>query len=131
MNWKSIKKPLSYDEIKEIEKSLNIILPEDYCRIIGEINGGALASASCEVPNLGNVPYSRNVSLSKKAKVNAMLLYEQLKDLHLFPFGSVGNGDYFCFDLAKEQIVLYQHETGAIWPVCKTFEEFLSRIVEQ
>ena len=86
------------------------------------------------MPNLGNVPYSRNVSLSEKAKVNAMLLYEQIKDLNLFPFGSVGNGDYFCFDLSKEskeQIVLYQHETRAIWPVCRTFEEFLSLITER
>lgn len=131
MNWKSIRNPLTYDEIKDIAKSLNISLPEDYCRIIGEINGGALVSAYCNVPKVGNVSYSRNVSLSKNAKVNAMLLYEQLKDLNLFPFGSVGNGDYFCFDLAKDQVVLYQHETGAVWPVCKTFEEFLSRIIEQ
>ena len=131
MIWKSIKNPLSYDEIKDIAKLLNIPLPEDYCRIIGEINGGALVSAYCNVPKLGNVPYSRNVSLSKNAKVNAMLLYEQMKDSNLFPFGSVGNGDYFCFDLLNNQVVLYQHETGAVWPVCKTFEEFLSRIIEQ
>lgn len=130
MNWKSIRNPLTYDEIKEMAKSLNISLPEDYCKIIGEINGGALVSAYCNVPRLGSVPYSRNVSLSKNAKVNAMLLYEQLKDLNLFPFGSVGNGDYFCFDLLKKQVVLYQHETGAVWPVCKNFEEFLSRISE-
>lgn len=131
MDWKSIRNPLSYGEIKEIAKSLNIQLPEDYCRVIGEINGGALVSAYCNVPKLGNVPYSRNVSLSKNVKVNAMILYEQLKDLNLFPFGSVGNGDYFCFDLTNNQVVLYQHETEAVWPVCKTFDEFLSRIKEK
>ena len=131
MNWKSIRNPITYEQVKSTLASLEIDLPDSYCRIIGPINGGALASGVCLVPKIGEVPYSRNISLNPDSKVNAIVLYEQYKDKRIFPFGSVGNGDYFCFDLKNNSIILYQHENDAIISVCNSFEEFLALLDEK
>lgn len=36
-------------------------------------------------------------------------------------FASVGNGDYFCFDLESDTVVLYLHETQTTQYVCDSF----------
>lgn len=131
MDWKSVRRPMEYEEVKSVADSLKIVLPNDYCKKIGKINGGALLSAVCYVPNIGYVPYSRNLSLSATARGNAIVLYEDMKEKCLFPFGSVGNGDYFCFDLKTQKVVLYLHEKNGIVPVCKTFTEFIKRLEER
>lgn len=52
------------------------------------------------------------------------------KKIRYFPFGSVGDGNYFCFDLDKNQVVLYIHELQMFKYVCNTFEKFLSMIIQ-
>ena len=42
-----------------------------------------------------------------------------------FPFGSVENGDYFCFDLENNWVVIYIHELQKFRYVCDSFEELL------
>jgi len=51
-----------------------------------------------------------------------------MNHIQLFPFGSVGNGDYFCFDLEKNIVVLRMHETEEVVPVCDTFTQLLEKI---
>ncbi|MDO4650033.1 MAG: SMI1/KNR4 family protein [Eubacteriales bacterium] len=128
MNWLSIRQKLTYDEVQMIIKKLKIVLPQDYCEKIGEINGGALTDATCIVPNLGEVAYSRNLSLLENVNGNAIAIFKimQEKQKNLFPFGSVGNGDYFCFDLLKQDVVLYMHEKDITIYVCKSYTELLS-----
>ena len=48
--------------------------------------------------------------------------------IRFFPFGSVGNGDYFCFDLLNDTVILYLHETETALPICKTFSELLDML---
>ena len=130
MEWKSIRVLVTKEEVKQLEKDLAIQLPEDYKQKILSINGGALKNAYIDLPKLGKVPYSRNVSLSKKSSFSIYDLCsrETIAKNQLFPFGTVGNGDYFCFDLKNHQVVLYLHETLKIMQVCKTYSELLSMI---
>jgi hypothetical protein len=130
MNWKRLRDSLTYEEVKAITNSINVNLPEDYCKLIGPINGGALVDTVCNVPGVGAVSYGSNISLSPNARTNALVLYEQFKEKALFPFGNVGNGDYFCFDLSENVIVLYQHENDKVVPVCKSFTVFLNLLEE-
>lgn len=130
MNWKRLRNPLTYEEVKAIINSIHVNLPEDYCNLIGPINGGALVDTVCNVPGVGAVPYGSNISLSPNARTNALVLYEQFKENALFPFGNVGNGDYFCFDLNENIVVLYQHEKDKTVPICKSFAEFLDMLKE-
>lgn len=130
MDWLSIRKPLSAQDIRELEKTLQIALPPDYRILIGPINGGALRDAWVPVPELGPVPYARNVALNRDARASIFDLIDWFScgELKLFPFASVGNGDYFCFDLSRNSVVLFRHETCSVVFVCTTFTELLGRI---
>lgn len=133
MNWLSVRVPLSRYDIDSLEKELSITLPEDYKSEIGPINGGALRDAYIKLPKLGKVSYSRNVSLHRDTKAGIYDLVGIFNgdSIKLFPFASVGNGDYFCFDLAEKNVVLYMHEIQSIQYVCETFTELMNRIISE
>ncbi len=133
MNWLSIRAPLSRFDVDSLEKKLQVKLPDDYKEQIGPINGGALRNAYIVIPRLGEVPYSRNVALHKGAQAG---IYDLLpifngEVVKLFPFASVGNGDYFCFDLETNTVVLYLHELQSTRYVCDTFTQLMERLVEE
>ena len=96
MKWISIKKPINKSYIDQVESQLKISLPSDYKEKIGPINGGALIDAYVSIAGIGDVPYSRNVSLHLSSPGNIFDLIESINEdgIKLFPFGSVGNGDY-------------------------------------
>lgn len=133
MKWLSVKRPLTISDIEQVERDLSIRLPSDYKRTIGAINGGALKDAYVKVPGVGNVPYTRNVSLSKDApaSIHALLPALNKSEITLLPFAGVGNGDYFCFDLCTNTVVFWMHETGNVFSVCDTFTQLLDRIICQ
>lgn len=131
MNWLSVRVPLSQFDVDVLENELGITLPNDYKSQIGPINGGALRKAYIKLPRLGEVPYSRNVALHKGAKAG---IYDLLpifnhEEIKLFPFASVGNGDYFCFDLTSQSVVLYLHEIQTVQYVSSSFSELLSKLI--
>ena len=133
MDWLSIRLPLCRSDVDSMEKELNIVLPEDYKSQIGPLNGGALRNTYINLPVLGKVPYSRNVALHKGARAG---IYDLLpifngEKIRLFPFASVGNGDYFCFDLVSKTVVLYLHEIQETRYICKTFTELLNNLISE
>lgn len=125
MKWLDIKKEMSDSEIMLLEQELNIKLPEDYKKIIGKINGGALKKAS-----VGNIAFSRNVSLHREAKFNVYDIIPTINEQEtlFFPFANTGNGDYFCFDLKAHKVVLYMHEISRFRYVCDTYSQLLEMI---
>ena len=133
MNWLSIRTPLTPTDIMNVEKDFSISLPADYKSQIASINGGALRNAYIRLPKLGEVSYSRNVSLHKEAQAGIYKLIGIFNDgpVKLFPFASVGNGDYFCFDLATNTVVLYLHEIDKTIYVCDLFTQLLSLLVTE
>ena len=65
---------------------------------------------------------------------NAVELYEMLDggSRRYISFGSVGNGDYVCFDLKKnKEVVLYVHETQKVYYLCDTFNQFIDKLEEE
>ena len=130
MEWTSIRAPMTITEVEQAEKALKVILPNDYKQVIGSINGGALRGAWVNVPGVGEVPYSRNVSLHKDAVASVFDLFDAVNcgTKNLFPFGSVGNGDYFCFELTCETVVLYLHETQTTVYVCDSYSQLLESL---
>ena len=133
MNWLSIRTPLTSTDIMNVEKDFSISLPADYKSQIASINGGALRNAYIRLPKLGEVSYSRNVSLHKDAQASIYKLIGIFNDgpVKLFPFASVGNGDYFCFDLTTNTVVLYLHEIDKTIYVCDSFSQLLSMLVTE
>lgn len=133
MNWLSIRTPLSLTDVDNLEKELNIELPFDYKLLVVSINGGALRNTYISLPHFGKVPYSRNVPLHKGARASIYDLIGIFNNaiIRLFPFASVGNGDYFCFDLVTNTVVLYLHETQSTQYVCNTFSQLLDNLIEE
>ena len=133
MNWLRIRTPLTSTDIMNVEKDFSISLPADYKSQIASINGGALRNAYIRLPKLGEVSYSRNVSLHKEAQTGIYKLIGIFNDgpVKLFPFASVGNGDYFCFDLATNTVVLYLHEIDKTIYVCDSFTQLLSNLISE
>lgn len=133
MKWLSVKRPLTISDIEQVEHDLSICFPLDYKNKIGPINGGALKDAYVKVSGVGNVPYARNVSLSKDAPASIYSLLSALNETKttLLPIAGVGNGDYFCFDLRNNTVVFWMHETGSVFFVCDTFTQLLDRIICQ
>ena len=131
MKWFSVRNPLTQDDVVRIEKDLGVIFPEDYKKMIGPINGGALRNAYIEHPNEGHIAYSRNVPLNRESRGNIFVLFEALQEenLQLIPFGSVGNGDYFCFDPTNNDVVvLWEHESGDYINVCNSFSQLMGML---
>ena len=131
MNWLSIRVRLNQSDIDGIEKELGIKLPKDYKVQIGPINGGALINTYINLPQIGSVPYARNVALHKGAKagIHDLLPIFNSDNIHLFPFASAGNGDYFCFDLDANHVVLYLHELQSTFYVCDSFTQLLDNLI--
>lgn len=131
MKWFSIHHPLTDTQLVELEQELGIALPVDYLSRIGPINGGALRNTYVLMPGLGKVSYSRNVALHKGAKAgifNLVHIFNSDK-ITLFPFAGVGNGDYFCFDLINNTVVLYLHEIQENRYVCDTFTQLMNKLI--
>ena len=133
MNWLRIRTPLTSTDIMNVEKDFSISLPADYKSQIAPINGGALRNAYIRLPKFGEVSYSRNVSLHKEAQAGIYKLIGIFNDgpVKLFPFASVGNGDYFCFDLTTNTVVLYLHEIDKTIYACNSFTQLLSMLVTE
>lgn len=131
MTWLSIRKPLDIGDVNRLEKEMEINLPDDYKQQIGPINGGALRNAYIELHQLGKIPYARNIALHKEAQSGIWDLIDVLNEenYRLFPFASVGNGDYFCFDLLNNAVVLYLHETQSTVYVCDTFSQLIDSLI--
>lgn len=53
---------------------------------------------------------------------------EVIKDKNLFPFAIDPFGNYICMDLADEEVVFWNHETGEISTTGKNIDDFLESL---
>ena len=130
LNWISARNPMTYEEVLGRLQELGVSLPEEYCHMIGPINGGALVDAFYEDAKLGKIAYSRNIDLSKKARIDVVTIISILNDIEIkyFPIASVGNGDYYCFNLKNLKIELFLHELQKHVPLCDSFQNMLNNL---
>ena len=123
----NLKKGFNANDIKQLEKKFEIKLPDDYKEQVISINGKGYADSYIPHEVLGEVPYSRNVSLNKRDKYNIYDIYGKvIEDKRYFPFANTGTGNYYCFDLEKKQVVLWLHETEEIVYLCDSFIELMN-----
>lgn len=125
MRFRTVRYPMTYEEVIDVMNMNDVILPDDYCRWIGPVNGAAADGVIVNAPGLGEISYERNVPLNSESSLSAFRLREYMPEKSLFPFGSVGNGDYFCINMDTGSIVLYMHEQMKTIKVCDTFREFM------
>lgn len=130
MKWLDKQRNLTTEDFMAVEKEFNVILPDDYKKIIKEINGGALPLAYLIIDGYDEVSYSRNVPLNKEAKANIFDVGKYIMDNknYLFPVANDGFGNYFCLNLKNNTVVFLDHETDKEFYVCETFADLLNLI---
>ena len=130
MKWLYKQRDLTTVDFIDVEKEFNVTLPDDYKKLIKEINGGALPSAYLIIDGYDEVSYSRNVPLNREAKANIFDIGKYIMDNknYLFPVANDGFGNYFCLNLKNNTVVFLDHETGKEFYVCDTFAELLKLI---
>ena len=121
--------PISIKDIEAIEKKFNLTLPCIYKQQILSLNGKTFAYAYISHPVLGELDFSRFISLSPKDKYSIYDIFNKvIKDKKYFPFADTDFGDYYCFDLTDEKVVFWSHETDSIHKICDSFSDFLNLI---
>lgn len=105
---------------EKFEMKYGYFLPDDF-KIFMTRFGGDCHFGSC------NFDYIENM-------VSNILRVHGKMDFHLFPFGIIGNGDYYCFYRYGEEkddyyVGIWLHETKNFVILCKTFKAFIYRCV--
>lgn len=104
-------------------------LPKDYINLIESLCKKTYALAYIEHPKLEDLDFSCFIPIDKSIKRNAYYIYEEIiKNPNLFPFAENDFGDFYCFDLVNNHIVLWYHETKKTVNICNIFTEFLNMI---
>lgn len=107
-------------KFEKFEMKYGYFLPDDFKSFMNKFGGGCYFG-SCSFEYLTNM-----IS-------NTVRIYGKM-DFHLFPFGFVGNGDYYCFYKYGENredyfVGIWLHETNNFVILCKTFKAFIYRCV--
>lgn len=123
------KKNISVEDIKFLEKSFCIELPNDYKENILLLNGKSYIYTYILHSKLGELDFSGFISLNKEDEYNIYDIYGKvIESLRYFPFADTDFGDYYCFDLDKKKIVLWNHEMNKVIQICESFTKFLKMI---
>ncbi|WP_102264502.1 SMI1/KNR4 family protein [Mesobacillus jeotgali] len=120
------KEPATKYEIDQIQKELNVELPEELAVLLNETNG---------VFDNWNCPLIW--STSQIVKDNLFFRnFEDYKDIympldHLFFFSEAGNGDLFCYailkngSIEKNDIYVWNHEDDSRTWVAASLKQFI------
>jgi hypothetical protein len=105
---------------EKFEMKYGYYLPEDFKRFMIKFGGDA-QFGSCRFE------YPENI-------INNILRVPSKMDFHLFPFGDVGNGDYYCFykygeDVEEYFIGIWLHETNNFAILTSSFRGFLYKCI--
>ncbi|SDB13792.1 SMI1/KNR4 family protein [Butyrivibrio sp. INlla16] len=113
----------------EIEKERKIKIPEDLKKII--IEGNAATPNNYKVM-MGSDERVVGAILSfnkdDKDVDTVFTALEVVTDKDLLPFGIDSFGNYFCYDLSKEKVVFWDHETGESYHSEYGIDEFLAAL---
>ena len=128
--------PASDEAIRSVETQLAIAFPADYRAIVAQHNGGRPKPNAVDAPGKREVIMERLMSVDAGAKDNvaaATLVARKRHQSNLVPFASDPFGNLFCFQVAGKTpsaVVFWDHESGALTGICKTFPELLGMLHE-
>jgi hypothetical protein len=133
LKWINLSSPITMDDVLFVEKETGLMLPEDYVVCVLQHNGGTpipsgLPDIETEIDHLH--------SLNKEDEDFVLIyyrLFEKESNGLLFPFGSDGCGNYFCFLYKNKKdknptVVFYDHEVQRITFLALTFSDLLNSL---
>jgi cell wall assembly regulator SMI1 len=130
MNWLQGKKDCSLENIKHIEDSLSIKLPQNFITVLLS-NDGAYPEKN--LYDFGNEKEKIvQCLLSCKNDSNSILVAAQrIGKKNIVPFMKDPFGNYICFqftNLQDYEIILWDHDTEITYKITDSFENFVNML---
>lgn len=137
-------KPVTLEEIKEIEEKLNIVIPKQLIKHYMKYNGG-IPKRKFLYSYISDIETSVNTFLSMKYKnevgysLEDMYLHFTSKNIiprNYLPFACDFGSNLFCVNLEDEKIVMIWLDMGEVNPdmipvLCNSFDEFIDALEEE
>jgi hypothetical protein len=136
MKIRTKNKPIHREELSELERAYNILIPEKYKDFLIQYNGGYVAIKDFVLPN-GNRVLFNNFLGAKYDDLNIENIHEYLQvdedvvPKRYFIFGLDPFSNCFCIDKENGQVVGWYHDSIAEQPelICESFSYFMNAIL--
>ena len=120
MNWKYVKPLKNELAVQTFLNQCNVILPDELVSVIETYNGGRPEEKEIVTDAGREYVFKSLLSYNQDDKETIYTIYPELFiDSYLFPIGSDSAGDFICYDLKKQRLVLLNHETNKIEIIIK------------
>jgi len=139
IEWKYVKARPSRSDIRRVEASLGVSLPEDYLKCVKRHNGGRPQPCAFDAPGRKSAVFQHLLRIDPDAENGVTATLDALKD-HIpagyVPFAADPFGNYLCFEYpasGEPQIVFWDHESegsDSLLPVSPSFSTFLDSLYE-
>lgn len=132
--WKFVNNNVNIEDIKYIESTLGIKLPEDYIECVMVNNAGYPDKFNFDIEDKRGKVFEYLLGISKDDEDNIMDVYFRCKsDLPkgVIPFARDGFGNYICFKyttIDKYEVVFYNHDNQEIYFISNSFLEFINKL---
>ncbi len=111
-NWKYVKpleNPAAVSRYLSVQK---VTLPDTLVAIIENFNGGRPSSKVIVTSNHKEYVFKSLLSYNASDKETIYSVYPDVfRGTSLYPIGSDAAGNFVCYDLSNNHMVLYNHET--------------------
>lgn len=128
------------EQIIAVEQILGVKLPKDYVAIAREHQGQSLQPNGLDFNEDGNgLGFLLHFELDDERRQDSLAYYPASPGLYdalpnAVPFSYDGGGNYFAFDYGQDSknppIVFWDHETGSVDFVAKSFTDLVSMLTE-
>ena len=126
INWKYVIPLENKEEIQEIEKKYNVLLPNDLKECIEKNNAGYPDKKIFDTEVSKEKIFKDLISYNREDEEN-IYQFEELFRMNLIPFGLDPSGNVLCLNDDKK-VILYLHETQEKEFVTDNFSEFLNKL---
>ena len=148
MEWKRLKQPRDPEDFEAVESIWGVQLPTDYKACAATKQGARPEFCAVDIPRRGTTQLQLLLYIDGAGEAastySADETWRRIR-AHiphgLFPFGDETGGNFFCFRYTKpdsDPDIVFWDPHGfadddpedAIYPICKTFTEFLGLLKE-
>lgn len=133
ITWKYVKPLRSPGLIEDFETAMVYTFPDSFKACVKAHNGGRPSLEAFNTDQAKERAVKSLLSFNREDKDNIWKMSKWVKaDLGkaYIPFAIDNFGNLICFDGGNDRIVFWNHETGRIESVARSFDEFLAALYD-
>jgi cell wall assembly regulator SMI1 len=139
LKWDGVGQPLADEELRKIERTLQVELPDDFRRCFQRFHGARPSIDSFNVSSPDGRTWGSGFAMLLNADSSSsdsvVVTYNDMEEVgepRIVPFGTDGGGDHVCLDFRSggvPPVCYYSHEDGEFYPLAASFAEFCALLV--